>query len=692
MLVGVRWLRLVVALAGACASAVAACGGDAGGRAPAPSPFSHEVLSHSAVAALEGVSRGAYDAFSVEWGRIPVDPKYRNALAFMTTPMMPPMLGRVPAPGAPPLVAGPGPLVLFSDDFEVMAVSPMDHFHDALVTLADGEVRYGLHGEIEQVPAGFAHRFVVVRGRGVAATIERWGDLLLADRGRTRTDRYADPGLSHLGYWTDNGAYYYYAKEPGLNEQDTLLAVKADADARGIPFGYFQLDSWWYFKAPGKGIGGPGGLVRWEPLPEMFPDGLASFRSRLGLGMVAHNRWFAIDNDYKDMAPFVAGPEMSLPTTAAPYERFMDDAVKWGIFTYEQDWLMPQFWGVPWLRQAPDRADAWVAGIAGAARARGLTVQICMAGTAQLMQAVDLPAVTTVRTSIDYKAGLSKESWGPQFHTVNMLARAVGVWPFKDNFHTSPGTEGAAEAEALISVLSGGMVGDGDGVGRADAALLARTCRKDGLLLKPDRPAVPIDAMFLPHARPFTVRTHSGREEGTWHYVAAFHLASDHPDRSDEDRLFAALSYDMKDVGTMFTFPPAVTDWRLDLARDLRIDAGDGAWVAWDWRAGRALPVTAGTIDLPPAARLYDWSYVVLAPVLSNGLAVIGETDRLVPMADRRFAQVSPDGADAVRVRVAGVPGEAVRVVVHDAGAGATLPPGTATIGATGEAEIRFSR
>jgi len=40
----------------------------------------------------------------------------------------------------------------------------------------------------------------------------------------------------YLGYSTDNGAYYYYHTEPGLSYQDTLSAVRADADAKGLPF------------------------------------------------------------------------------------------------------------------------------------------------------------------------------------------------------------------------------------------------------------------------------------------------------------------------------------------------------------------------------------------------------------------------------------------------------------------------
>jgi len=48
-------------------------------------------------------------------------------------------------------------------------------------------------------------------------------------------------------------------------------------------------------------------------------------------------------------------------------------------------------------------------------------------GPAHFMNAVRMPAATTVRTSIDYMAGAPKTMFWPQFHTVSMLAWAVGL-------------------------------------------------------------------------------------------------------------------------------------------------------------------------------------------------------------------------------------------------------------------------
>ena len=45
---------------------------------------------------------------------------------------------------------------------------------------------------------------------------------------------------------SDAGAFYYHNPRPFKNYQEALLAVKADAEARHIPFRYSQ----WYVVKP----------------------------------------------------------------------------------------------------------------------------------------------------------------------------------------------------------------------------------------------------------------------------------------------------------------------------------------------------------------------------------------------------------------------------------------------------------
>ncbi len=641
-----------------------------------PPPFSSEVLTFVADGAATVVASGRFDVPALEYGLYPVDVRYRHVLNFMLTPFLPPCRDSIPSNG---------PVILVADNFDTIVFSPMEHFFVSYVEPTDDGIRYGLGGEVEELPAGFSHRFIAVQGHGVNATVREWGRLLMADRGKTAVDRYADAGLSRIGYWTDNGAYYYYKTEPGMNEEDTLLAVKLEADALEIPYGYFQLDSWWYFKDGEAGLWPPAGLVLWEPQPAKFPSGLTAFHNKLGLPLVAHNRWFAVANGYQDEFPFVVEESMSLPTTGGVFEKFMSDAKSWGVETYEQDWLINQVLGLEYLRNHVSHADTWMQQLDDAAAGQGLTLQLCMPGAAHLLDSVDRKSVTTTRTSTDYRLDVSKESYWPQFHTVNMVASALGLLPFKDNFQSS---EKHGEAEALISALSAGMVGIGDGLGQVKRDIVMRTCREDGLLLKPDRPATPLDAMFLPHDRPYTTSTESVTPGlGTTVYVAAYLLERESPERTLQDRAWAVMMYDGRDIGDLFVFPDEVSDWSIDLAQDLGLN---GPAVAFDWRTQQA-ELVEGTLALEPLQHLYDFRYVVLAPVQSNGLALIGDADRYVTMADRRIveAEVLPD---AVRARVAGAPGEAVKLWAFDASTGNLLPPVAVTVPDSGEAVVEVGR
>ncbi|MCZ7582904.1 MAG: hypothetical protein M5R36_05950 [Deltaproteobacteria bacterium] len=631
--------------------------------------FSHLVITHAFPDELSGIATGRFDRPAFRYDDWFVDERYAHVLNFQRSPMMPPSLRAEPTNG---------PLVLYSDAMDVIVFSPMNGFFASYIDYEPGRIQSGVAGEVDKIPAGWEHRFVVVQGHGIADTLEFWGKVLRGDRGKEKVDRYADVGASYLGYWTDNGAYYYYNTEPGMNEQETLLAVRDDAEARGLPYGYMQLDSWWYFKEPG--LLSPGGLIRWEPQPWMFPDGLVAFQNELGLPLILHNRWFAKFNDYKNDFPFYFDDPMALPLDRGVYDIFMADAASWGAVTYEQDWLMSQYLGVKWLREGVANGETWMRWMDDAAKDAGLTMQLCMTGGAHLMASVDLASPTTVRTSIDYRQSVSKESYWPQFHTVNMVAWALGLLPFKDNFWSS---EKYGEAEALISALSAGMVGPGDRAGKADREILLRTCREDGLLLKPDRPALPIDAMFLPHTRPFTTHAWSDRNGRRWHYVAAYHLASEHPQRTAIDRIWALVSYGLRDVGSMFVFPEAVNDFRVDLTHDLDETR---AVIAYNWRTGEAKLVN-GLFWMEPFGDLYDFGYYVLAPVLENGLALIGEPDKFVTMADRRFAKIDVDGG-ALRIELEGAPGETVRLLAFDAEARELLPEREVTLDASGRASV----
>lgn len=644
-----------------------------------PIDCSFRVIEHQFPNELTDISTGDWAVPAYEHASILLDEKYANQLNFMMTPMMPPYMK--------PLASN-GPIILWSDRFETMVFSPLNAFGSSWMKAENGKLRYGMHGDTDRVPAGTVQRFLIVEGEGVNHTVQCWGRLMRRDSGVAAPDRYADTGVSTLGYWTDNGAAYYYETEADMNEQDTLLAVKSEADSLGIPYGYFQIDSWWYFKEAQSGGLLSGGVLEWKPMPEMFPDGLAAFRDALGLPMIAHNRWVSPRSPYLQKYEFVMdGPdaEMAIPTGPELFGEFMQSCLEWGIETYEQDWLVSQYFGSRWLRNEPGHLEQWLTNMHGSAAAAGLTTQICMTGAAHLMQAASHENVTSVRTTIDYTKDVCKECYWPQFHINNMVAGALGIWPFKDNFQSS---ELHGQAEALVSALSAGMVGVSDAIGKTVKDFVLATCRQDGVLLKPDRPATPIDPMFVPNQRPFTVSTVSKiKGVGEWTYLAAFNISSEHPKREDTDRLWEILLYDDVGVANMFHYPTNVTDWSFDMLRDI---GQVGERVLYDWRTGNA-ELVSDQFNIPTLEKLNDFAYLVLAPVSDNGLALIGEPAKYVTMADKRIAGVKVE-KNGFRVTVSGKPGEQVELAAFDTVVSRMLEPGIGTIGADGTAVINIGR
>jgi hypothetical protein len=466
-----------------------------------------------------------------------------------------------------------GPVVLFNRDRQAVVFSPLDHFMDALTAPLEGEWRCGLGGLIERVPAGTTQRVLVVSGEGITRTFLKWGELIQAWWGHRPVDPYADVAMSRLGYWTDNGSYYYYRTEPGMNYAETLLAVKKYADESGIPYGYFQIDSWWYPKAEIKerSSHNRGGTLVWEPIPELFPEGLPAFQAALGLPLVAHNRYFSKDSPYcqrYECVPDHGGRKQGAhPIDPRVWDEIMSHAVSYGVEVYEQDWLFTHLELFPWLRQGMGRAASWYDALAGAAEERGLTMQLCMASPEFFLQQLKHNNVTHARASHDYKGGLAKSFFWVPFHEVSLFAASVGIWPFKDNFQTTIGQratymlipEASPWEEALISSLSGGPVGPSDRIGHSDRELIMHTCRQDGVLLKPDRPATPLDVMFLDNDnmllggnKPWIISTLSDHDLGRVLYLAAFGLALQAT--RDNQRRMRAIGFDVRAVKVMAYF------------------------------------------------------------------------------------------------------------------------------------------
>eukprot|EP00755_Sulcionema_specki_P023991 Sspe_Gene.80233::Locus_50524_Transcript_1_1_Confidence_1.000_Length_1007::g.80233::m.80233 len=141
------------------------------------------------------------------------------------------------------------PVCLFTETLRTLMFGPHGHF---LVSIHAGasEGRFldaGIKASVSEVPPGFAYDTIMLAGQGMNDTVVGWGDLLLEKSGKRRVDAMEDFVLSQLGYWTDNGAYYYARHHDGFaNSEEALKAVKSEMQRRGIPVKYYQWDDWWY--------------------------------------------------------------------------------------------------------------------------------------------------------------------------------------------------------------------------------------------------------------------------------------------------------------------------------------------------------------------------------------------------------------------------------------------------------------
>lgn len=623
------------------------------------------VFRLEAAADLAGFATQIFDAPSVAWPWLRPDRRAPHGLpdgarAFghqytefaLPTFSDPACASFVLLPFRPSIVM---PLLFTAPDGRTLLIAPLDAFHEQAIAVprdrahADAGVRCGWHGDLDAVPAGFATDLAVWAGSGPRACLDAWAGFLRERHHTVRPDRYADALGARLSYWTDNGAAYWYRTEPGLGGVVPTLVAKADEMRRdGVPFGVFQLDSWFYphqqlrpFDDPDVSVP-PTGLVRWDARADILPDGVPALRSALGDPPLAtHCRHFASASPYFELHDAWRDGDRAHPKDAALYEELLHQASLWGVATFEHDWLVECFLGVRGLREAPGRARAWQEGLDAAAARNGMTLQWCMASPADFLQTVTLRQVTSIRTSGDYKYFVGNGALWAWFLYNNALARALGLVPFKDVFLTREDGDGPrdgdphAAAEALIATLSTGPVGIGDRVGRTVPDLLWRCCRRDGVLVKPDAPLAALDRCFRAHVLlepvPLLAATHSQHTAGRWVYAVSLHASNhDGPLR-----------------------------FRLDLA-DLGADRPTAPVIAWDWRGETLQRIEPdGGFDL--ALSKLDWDYRVLAPILPGEIAIVGDVSLHATAGDKRIADVR-SGAGGAEVDVFGAPGEAVRI------------------------------
>ena len=502
-----------------------------------------------------------------------------------------------PSPGlhSPPVLG----LLLARVEQQHLLLAPLDHPHEQVIGVEDGGLVWGWHGDLDEVPAGFSTTLGISVGDSATELLDGWGAEVRGERPHRSSD--ANPIVSHLSYWTDNGAAYWYRTEVGRTIGTSVAEAVEALRADGLPVRAVELDSWCYqheVPRPIAEIGypeevPPSGLMRWEPRLDAFDppspgrDPIEQLADRLGHPpLVIHSRHISPHSPYLAEGEWWVDALAAQPADPTFFRRWFEDARRWGVCAIEQDWMLLSWFGVRPLRAAPDRAAAWQRGLDALADEFGVELIWCMATPADIVLAATLDHVVAVRTSDDYRFAADPALLWTWYLTVNRLAGPLGVRAFKDCFFSrrpSPGDDAIdgdehAELEALLACMSAGPVGIGDRVGCTDREVVMRTCDIDGRLRHVDRPLALVDpCLFGEPARGERLAwatTTSTRDGKVWTYVVAINTAT--------ERRVIADSLDLATLGLMGS--PAVYDWRhgaVEQTDALGAELAPRDWAMW---------------------------------------------------------------------------------------------------------------
>ena len=574
------------------------------------------------------------------------------------------------------------PLMIMNEEGGTALLSPMNDFLIRIVRVMDlagrgfsPSVAVGLNGELARLDPGHETRSMLFfDDGGPNSALEAYGAALLREYEKEPLAPDSYYFLKYIGYWTDNGAYYYYRTEEDKNYETTLLDMREYLKEENIPLKYFQMDSWWYPKSDKDN-----GVMVWEPKEEMFPDGFAAFQRKLGLPLTFHNRYFAVDTPYQERFEFVKdyrnpGPGEGAkgakgdlkgvhPVTDEIFELWADQVEPWGGVMYEQDWLGTQVDRVGQLRSDPDLADKWMTDMAVAMDAKDFDIQYCMPTMGFYLESVKFQNVSNIRSANDYKirlGGRSNQLWWEHIYTSGIIS-ALGVYPFKDVIITNPpekieknpvlrnlqGSTGDRYEEgitlsepfyhhsALMSVLSAGPVGIGDRINDVNKEIVMLMADGDGVIVKPDKPLVPIDRMYYTSAITndiaLTGYTHSEVSDAAWYYVLGVNAT--------EAMGNADFNITRKDIGA------------------------EGDYVAYDFIRKRAMALD-GDFNIRQRLEPLGFIYIVMAPMTQTGRALIGDIGKYVTASNNRIASWN-DSAGAMEIELAGPAGSPAQLLIY---------------------------
>jgi hypothetical protein len=166
-----------------------------------------------------------------------------------------------------------------------------------------------------------------------------------------------------------------------------------------------------------------------------------------------------------------------------------------------------------------------------------------------------------------------------------------------------------------------------------------RTCRADGVLVKPDLPLAALDRCFRGHGffgeEPLVGETWSDHPAGRTVYLVTMNASRHWKERAGALR----FRVDFSELGA--ARPP-------------------GPVVLYDWRRG-AFEIAEADGGFDESLGWQEFGYRVLCPLLPGERALFGDVSKFATLGDRRVAGCTVAGGE-LRFDVLGAPGEEVTV------------------------------
>ncbi len=527
------------------------------------------------------------------------------------------------------------PWVFFNGQDQAFILSPASDFIVSKMKGGGGTITSGLNPQLKDLPAHFTHKSILVLGNHIHSAWARWGKALRSMYGRKRPGNESDPVLKYYGYWTDNGAYYYYNYDKSKGYPGTLRAVKKQWQQEGIPMGYMQLDSWWYYKSKygpssSKNVkyletnkkhtfsvkgswNNSGGMLTYRPDKTIFPRGFKTFHKKIQLPLMVHNRWIDPRSPYHK--------KYKITGYAATGSEFWNDIADYiksvGVVDYEQDWLNVIYNHTPKMASNLSVGNAFTDNMAGAMKNKGIDMQYCMAMPRFFMQGVKYNNLTTARTSDDRFEPIK---WGDFIYT-SQLAYAMGIWPWSDVIMSRE------TGNMIVSVLSGGAVGTGDKLGEEDKTNILKAARTDGVLVKPDAALLPMDSDYINEAnhvhRPMLAYTYTKQNNIRTNYVFVF---------APESSALSQYSFTPSDADLGMKGEVVVYDPLTDTVKKMNADSTFTSSLS-NGSITKKMKKTGDT-----KGGKYRYSYYIVAPVTPIGIAFLGDEGKIAATGRQRIS------------------------------------------------------